>query len=1352
MSLSANYTIHSTHSLSNWLNRLLAPLLLLLVACGSGNYGSDPNGTPPPSNSLTLLSATPSDASSNVDVNTSIVLIFSTNIDPATVTSSDIIFSGVSFNFSVSGAQLTIQPLSALNFSTTYNLTVNNILDTSGTGLDAAINLSFTTQDPPAFTLVSASPSDQQTNVAISSDIVLNFTTNLDPNSVNASNISLNNTAISFSIQGSQLTITPNTPLLIGTNYTLTANNLVDVNGSAFSGSLVITFSTVPLAPLVLVSSTPANNDTSVAVTTPIALNFNSNVDPSSVNSSNITLGNETLGFTTNATQVVVQPSISLQPATQYTLSLTNLADINGGLLEGVVNLTFTTGSITANTFDLNNSLPANGAVDVPVNSDVILTFNANIDANSVNSTNVSIVGVTSTLTTSGNQITINPDLDLANNTDIVVNITNLLDTQGNGLVNGPIAITFRTIAVAGASSIAPTNKTFYVSTSGSDGNDGLSVASAFASIKKASQVAEPGSIIEVLAGTYAGATITNFGSESGWITLKPYNNDIVVIDGDMPGNQRNETLYFYHATCDPGDPAYTFETTGSCQSFYWSVENIEIKGGSVYAVQIDTPNVKLLNNKLHDTPFDVVKVVKTANDVVLYGNEIYQTGSNATTLRNAQGIDIVGADRTWVANNYVHDIPSIGIYSKGNARNTLFENNVVTNTLGSGIQLGQSTDAAQLIDGNYETYDGIMRNNVVINTFEACLQTSSSFNVKIYNNSCYEAAQSAHSAIRIANESTIGQAGTNIDIQNNIIVASTATARPVVKISANALTDVATLTINSNLYWTANGANSVTFTWGDMGLTNVNLATWRSSVGHDANSQSADPLYTDPALMDLSLQATSPAIDTATNTLVAIRDFNGAARPATAKDIGAFESGAILPTNGSWGLPTTAGASELFRYPFIQSNGGNHVKIIWATLQTGQAEIYLRQVGQTTVENRPASKVEFISDATSGLAFYQTQVELTGLLANTQYIFDVVLNGVTLAQGLEFKTMPNNTSDTVNAIVFGDTGTQYSSPRRVRDAIASQDSNGNFFYPRDLIIGVGDIAYNSGSFAEFDTNFFGQMSGKLDSNPTKGILYSRPYFSSLGNHDYNNSVQNLPQAYLSSFDYPVMEGMPVEDRERYYSFDVGSAHIVILDSMKFTGVDASQVSARMAEMLTWLNHDLQTSNQTWKLVFFHHSVFSNGAHGTWGDVRENRSMRQNLLPVLQQNGVQLVMYGHDHMYQRSVPLSVDAQNRIVRDVNGVIDQTNGITYVLTGHGGADKSVMSTPYATFGTTQFNDQVASWGIGYDFAAITNGLPVIYDRDSANLDFGFSHLEITPTVINLKVYTANNVLMDSVSIQP
>lgn len=128
---------------------------------------------------------------------------------------------------------------------------------------------------------------------------------------------------------------------------------------------------------------------------------------------------------------------------------------------------------------------------------------------------------------------------------------------------------------------------------------------------------------------------------------------------------------------------------------------------------------------------------------------------------------------------------------------------------------------------------------------------------------------------------------------------------------------------------------------------------------------------------------------------------------------------------------------------------------------------------------------------------------------------------------------------------------------------------------------------------------------------PENIILATRPFFASLGNHEYANSKQTLPSGYLSSFDLPIHSSIPLEDRERYYSFDSRNAHFVILDTMKFSDNASEEIDTRLADMLTWLSADLAATSKKWKLVFFHHAVFSNGGHGTYGDIGENRSMRQ---------------------------------------------------------------------------------------------------------------------------------------------
>jgi hypothetical protein len=431
---------------------------------------------------------------------------------------------------------------------------------------------------------------------------------------------------------------------------------------------------------------------------------------------------------------------------------------------------------------------------------------------------------------------------------------------------------------IAGAPAHAAT---YYVAENGDDTSPGVSIAAPLRSLSRAVERVGPGDVIELRAGTYRGVTIRTPGTADRWITLRAHPGEKPRI---LASREGRPTLYFYHRSCDEDTP-----NNYPCQPLYWIVEGLEIVGsglggGDDYVVKIDTPRVRLIRNNMHGSSADVVKLVHTADDVEIVENEIHDP--RARPGANAQGIDIVGADRTLVARNHVHDIPSIGMYAKGNSRGTVFEANLVENTWSHGIMLGQSTDADRLRDGKYETYDGIMRNNVVRNAGWSCFATASSFRVRIYSNSCYQSHSNLHGAILISNESEVKQAGTHIEILNNIIHG--APGLPVVKIASRALTDPATLTIDYNLYWTARGAGSVTFTWRDRGLEEVSFARWRRSTGLDSHSLVADPMF---ASQDtLRPASTSPAAGRGTARPEVPTDFAGKTRPANVIDLGAHE------------------------------------------------------------------------------------------------------------------------------------------------------------------------------------------------------------------------------------------------------------------------------------------------------------------------------------------------------------------------------------------------------------------------------------------------------------------------------
>ena len=104
--------------------------------------------------------------------------------------------------------------------------------------------------------------------------------------------------------------------------------------------------------------------------------------------------------------------------------------------------------------------------------------------------------------------------------------------------------------------------------------------------------------------------------------------------------------------------------------------------------------------------------------------------------------------------------------------------------------------------------------------------------------------------------------------------------------------------------------------------------------------------------------------------------------------------------------------------------------------------------------------------------------------------------------------------------------------------------------------------------------------------------------------------------------------GPHADHAERYYSFDYGPVHFVALDTeLAFTA------GTRRGAQRAWLEADLSSSTQPWKVAFFHKAPYSSGAeHGSSLDVRAA------FAPLFERYGVQIVLSAHDHDYERLVP------------------------------------------------------------------------------------------------------------------
>lgn len=170
-----------------------------------------------------------------------------------------------------------------------------------------------------------------------------------------------------------------------------------------------------------------------------------------------------------------------------------------------------------------------------------------------------------------------------------------------------------------------------------------------------------------------------------------------------------------------------------------------------------------------------------------------------------------------------------------------------------------------------------------------------------------------------------------------------------------------------------------------------------------------------------------------------------------------------------------------------------------------------------------------------------------------------------------------------------------------------------------DLWFTTGDNAYSHGRNSEFQMNLF-------DVYPR--LLADIPYWPVFGNHDARR------WAFFDIFSFPThgeSGGVP-SGSEHYYAIDYGRVHFVVLDSH-------SEDRSPDGEMLTWLKKDLATTKQPWLIALFHHPPYTKGSHNSdkSGDSHGRMiDMRENALPILEQAGVDLVLSGHSHDYERS--------------------------------------------------------------------------------------------------------------------
>lgn len=351
---------------------------------------------------------------------------------------------------------------------------------------------------------------------------------------------------------------------------------------------------------------------------------------------------------------------------------------------------------------------------------------------------------------------------------------------------------------------------------------------------------------------------------------------------------------------------------------------------------------------------------------------------------------------------------------------------------------------------------------------------------------------------------------------------------------------------------------------------------------------------------------------------------------------------------------------ASVVRGPYLQMGTPTSVVVRWRTdFATNSFVQYGSAPGSLT------SSVVSLSVTT------EHEITLTGLSPQTTYAY-AIGHGTNIIAGNDtnhvFTTSPPpGTRGPMRIWVLGDSGTADGNARNVRDAFHAWNTNGT----PNLWLMLGDNAYNDGTDAEFQSAVFDMYPDTL----RKSVLWL-----TLGNHD-GHTADSVTQTgpYYDSFTLPknAEAGGLASGTEAYYSFDYGNVHFICLESYE---TDRST----NGNMMTWMRNDIGATTQDWVIAFWHHPPYSKGSHNSDTET-ELVQMRQNALRDLEDAGVDLVLSGHSHAYERSYLIhghygvsgtfnaSMKANGGSGREADDqVYDKTltNGTVYVVAGSSG----------------------------------------------------------------------------------
>ncbi|MFN4234504.1 MAG: metallophosphoesterase [Bacteroidia bacterium] len=412
---------------------------------------------------------------------------------------------------------------------------------------------------------------------------------------------------------------------------------------------------------------------------------------------------------------------------------------------------------------------------------------------------------------------------------------------------------------------------------------------------------------------------------------------------------------------------------------------------------------------------------------------------------------------------------------------------------------------------------------------------------------------------------------------------------------------------------------------------------------------------------------------------------------------------------------------ATITRGPYLQRANQNGIVIRWRTnVACDSRVIYgtsLNNLNQTAVNTNFTTEHEVL---------------ITGLNPNTKYYYTIGTNQnqlITADANTYFKTHPlEGEKGNYRFWVIGDAGTGNNNQRDARNAFYNFNNNKHI----DGWLMLGDNAYDGGFDNEYQAGVFENMYEQVLKNT---VLWPAP-----GNHDYNNNIPfSGPPAYFDIFTLPTngeAGGVP-SGTEKYYSWNFGNVHFISLDSYS---VPRSTTGA----MASWLQADLAANTLPWVIAYWHHPPYTKGSHDSDNPLFydfELVDMRENIVPILEQYGVDLVLNGHSHCYERSYL------------IDGHYGNSGSLTQSMI------KNNTSGSFPTVCPYQKHDMINRAHKGAVYAVVgcsgklsdtSNGWPHPVMHSYTNTQLGSMLIEVNDNRLDAKFITSTGSIYDSFTI--